>query len=112
MLHALAAQVAVACGRTHARPHAPQLLNVLVVFVSQPLLASPSQSPNPVAQRTTVHAPPAQPALVVLASAQRWPHIPQFAGSMAVFAQYATDPAMHVVTVDAHVVAHAPLAQT
>jgi hypothetical protein len=43
--HALAAQVAVALGSAHARPHAPQLAALVRRSVSQPLPAAPSQSP-------------------------------------------------------------------
>ena len=56
--HAPAAQVVVALGSAHARPHAPQLAALVVRSASQPLAAEPSQSPNPPAQRTTVHAAP------------------------------------------------------
>ena len=38
-------------------------------------------------QRTTVHAPPAQPLAATLARAHTAPHAPQWAGSLAVLAQ-------------------------
>ena len=85
--HAPAVQVDEAFGSTQARAQAPQLVALVWVLVSQPLAAAPSQSPKPVAQRTTVHAPPAQPLAATLARAQVVPQALQLAGSMAVFAQ-------------------------
>jgi hypothetical protein len=43
--HAPAAQAVTAWGSTHARPHPPQCDALVVVSVSQPLAAAPSQSP-------------------------------------------------------------------
>ena len=68
MAQALAAQVAVACGRTQARPQAPQLVTLSVVPLSQPFAGSASQSPKPVAQRTTLHEPTVQPVMAVFGS--------------------------------------------
>jgi len=43
-------QAGVPWGAVHARPQAPQLVRVVVRSDSQPLAASPSQSPKPLAQ--------------------------------------------------------------
>jgi hypothetical protein len=43
-------------GGAQLRPQAPQWLTLLLRFVSQPLAALPSQSPNPATQRKR-HAP-------------------------------------------------------
>ncbi len=51
--HAPEAQAAVALGTLHARPQAPQCALVLVVLVSQPLAALPSQSPKPALHEAT-----------------------------------------------------------
>ena len=51
-----AAHIGVARTVEHRRPHAPQLLTVLV-GTSQPLVGLPSQSAKPVAQLPTRHAP-------------------------------------------------------
>jgi hypothetical protein len=59
-----------------ARLHAPQWVEELAVFTSQPLAALPSQSAKPAAHDATTHRPPAQ-ALVALARAQRVPQAPQ-----------------------------------
>jgi hypothetical protein len=45
MAQAPEAQVAEALGSEHARPHTPQLEALERVSVSQPLAATPSQSP-------------------------------------------------------------------
>jgi hypothetical protein len=103
-----AAQAAEALGRAQARPHAPQLVRVVWVLVSQPLEAEPSQSPKPAAQRTTVHAPAEQPWAEVLARAQTVPQAPQLAGSRAVLAQKAVAPMPQERRGEAQVVPHAP----
>ncbi len=48
--------VAPPIGGEHARPHAAQLLTLVLRLVSQPFAGLPSQSPKPGAQRST-HAP-------------------------------------------------------
>ena len=112
MAQVLAAHIADACGRTHARPQAPQLLTLSVVLLSQPFDGSPSQSPKPVAQRTTLHDPAVQPAVVVCGREQARPHMPQLAGSTAVFAQYAPSVDGHVASDVAQLVAQVPREQT
>jgi hypothetical protein len=57
------------------------------VLASQPLLATPSQSPAPALQRTTAHAPAAHAPADTPGSAHTVPHPPQLLGLLAVFAQ-------------------------
>jgi hypothetical protein len=102
------AQVALALGSTHARPHAPQLASLVWRLVSQPSLAVPLQSPAPALQRTTVHAPEAHPLAATPASAQPVAHPPQFVGSLAVLAQKAVEPIPHVRSGAAQVAPHTP----
>ena len=85
-------QVVVALGRAQAAPQAPQLAALTSRLVSQPFDATPSQSPAPALQRTTVQAPAAQPSAAVPASEQTTPQPPQLEGSFAVFAQKAPAP--------------------
>jgi hypothetical protein len=110
--HAPAAHAAVALGSAQVRPQAPQLAALAVRSVSQPLAASPSQSPEPPVQRTIVHAPDPQPWAATLARAQTVPQAPQFAGSMAVLAQKADEAAPQVVSGAAQVAPQAPPEQT
>jgi hypothetical protein len=110
--HAPTAQVAVALGRAQNRPQDPQLAALVVTSVSQPLLARPSQSPKPAAQRAGVHIPPAQPWAATWASAQTIPHAPQFVGSMAVLAQKAVGAVPQVASGAAQVAPHTPPEQT
>ena len=81
-----ATHVAVAFATAQLRPHAPQFASALVVSVSHPLSARPSQSPRPASQRSTAHAPAEQP-LVACDSAHTVPQPPQLSGSVAVLAQ-------------------------
>jgi hypothetical protein len=76
--HAPPAQVAVALGRAQPRPHMPQWAAVTRVSTSQPLAASPSQSPKPAAHAATPQTPPTQ-AAIALAGAHPRPHAPQWA---------------------------------
>ncbi len=92
MAHALAMHDDVALGRLHATPHAPQLVALDVVSVSQPLAAMPSQLPKCGLHATTAHIPAAQPLIDVLAPLQTVPQAPQLVGSMAVLAQYCEVP--------------------
>jgi hypothetical protein len=108
MAHAPVAQNAAAWGSAQVRPQTPQLAVVALRSVSQPLAATPSQSPKPAAQRTTVHAPAAQPFAATWASAQSWPQLPQFAGSIATLAQNALGAVPQVRSGDAQVVPHTP----
>ena len=67
MVHAprvqrLATQLAPACANWHVLPQAPQFVALLVVFVSQPLAALPSQSAKPLLHAASTHAPARQPA--------------------------------------------------
>ena len=68
-----------------AVPQAPQCEVATRVSVSQPLLALPSQSPNPVAQAATVHTPAAQ-APVALGGAQPRAQAPQWVALVRVSA--------------------------
>ncbi len=61
----------------HALAHAPQWLALLVVLVSQPLVALPSQLPKPAPHDATWHEPEAHVALPLLTLHVR-PHIPQW----------------------------------
>ena len=85
--HAPAAHVEVALGSAQARPQTPQCAGLVWVLVSQPLVATPSQSPKLTAQRTTVQALAAQPLAATLARAQMVPQALQLAGSTVVLAQ-------------------------
>jgi hypothetical protein len=75
-VHVPLAQLSLALGRLHARPHAPQWAAVVARAVSQPLAGLLSQLPKPAVQLATVHAPFAQPSLV-LGRLHARPHIPQ-----------------------------------
>ena len=105
-------QAAVALGSAQARPQTPQFATAVWRFISQPFAAVPSQSPKPTAQRTTVQAPVAQPFAATLARAQVVPQALQLAGSMAVLAQYADDPAPQTRSGEAQVVPQTPPEQT
>lgn len=72
---AAAEQLAPAFANVQALPHEPQLVAVVLRFVSQPFVGSPSQSPNPAAQAGT-HAPAVQ-ATVPWGFTQALPHAPQ-----------------------------------
>jgi hypothetical protein len=52
------AQVAAALAKKQGRPQPPQCVVLVVVLVSQPLTASPSQLPKPVLQVPRRHTPP------------------------------------------------------
>ena len=78
MAHPPDEHAAVAWARLHARPHAPQWASVVLVLVSQPFEATPSQLPKPALQVATAHAPAAQ-AAVALGSEHARPHAPQCA---------------------------------
>jgi hypothetical protein len=112
MAQAPAAQLAVALGSAQARPQAPQCAGLLWVLASQPLLATPSQSPKPTAQRTTVHALAAHPLAATLASAHTVPQPLQLAGSITVLAQYAAGPAPQARSGEPQVVPHTPAEHT
>jgi hypothetical protein len=73
--HADAEQLAPAFANEQALPHAPQLVAVLVRFVSHPFVGSPSQLPQP-AVHVGTHAP-AVHVVVPCALAQAVPQAPQ-----------------------------------
>jgi hypothetical protein len=106
--HAPALQVSVAFGRLHARPHAPQWARAVLVLVSQPLAAIPSQLAKPALQRAMPHAPLVH-APTPLAGAHARLHAPQ----CAAFERVSTQAAPHIMSPGpAHRVAHAPFEQT
>lgn len=74
---------AVAFGTEQAFPHAPQLVTVVWVFVSQPFDEMPSQLPQPATQLGT-HAPVVQ-VVVPWAFVQPFPHAPQLVSVVCVF---------------------------
>ena len=111
-VHAPTRQIAIALGSAQARPHAPQWAGLTVSSASQPLVARPSQSPKPAAQRDGVHIPPAQPCPATLASAQTVPHAPQLVGSMAALAQNAVPAVPQVASGAAQVAPHTPAEHT
>jgi hypothetical protein len=81
--HAPLKHVAVACANVHDLPHAPQLVTVLLRFVSQPFAAFESQSPNP-AVHATWQLPPEQLGAPFDELHTR-PQDPQLFGSVDVF---------------------------
>ncbi len=110
--HVAPAHVAVALARLHAAPHAPQLAVLVARLVSQPLPATPSQSPNEALHRMTVQAPLAHPLADVLGSAQARPHEPQLDGSMDVLAQNCDGAVPHVASGAPQDAVHAPCEHT
>jgi len=82
MVQRPAAQVAAALANWQLLPHTPQLVTVVLVLTSQPLLALPSQLPKPALHAARVHALDAQPA-TPLARVHTVPHAPQLLGSLA-----------------------------
>jgi hypothetical protein len=86
--HAPATQLCVATwASAQARPQPPQCDTSLVVSVSQPLGAAPSQSPALVTQRSTAQVPAVHAFDAAPGSAHTAPHPPQLLGLFAVFAQ-------------------------
>lgn len=77
-LHVEAAHVAVPCALVHFIPHFPQFDGSVATFVSHPVEALPSQSPNPSTQSPTAHAPDLH-APLAFGGAHLDPHAPQFA---------------------------------
>jgi hypothetical protein len=65
-------------------PQLPQLVTLVVKFVSQPLLARPSQSPRPGEQLDTPHTPPTQLGVPPVAE-QTLPQVLQLFTSVFVF---------------------------
>jgi hypothetical protein len=72
------AQVAAALAKKQGRPQPPQCVVLVVVLVSQPLTASPSQLPKPVLHMPRRHTPPVHDT-APLDRVQAWPQPPQFA---------------------------------
>lgn len=68
-----------------ACPQAPQSAAAVLMLVSHPFVAMPSQSPKPAAQVVTRHAPEAQPTTATLGSEQAIPQPPQWELSASVF---------------------------
>ncbi len=62
-MHVLDTHEAAALANEHDTPHVPQFDTLVVVSVSQPFAAMPSQSPRPAAQLVTMHIPPEQPGV-------------------------------------------------
>jgi hypothetical protein len=98
--HVPVAHVAVALGRLHAWPQAPQFVSV-ARSVSQPLTPSLSQFPQPAAQ-VGVHTPERH-AVVPCAFAHAAPHAPQLdvvfscsSQPLASVASQLPQPALHV----------------
>lgn len=89
-------------------PHPPQLLTLLPVLVSQPLLASPSQLPNPTVQSTSSHTPVEQLA-VALARAHCTPQAPQSLVVRRLVSQPSLGLPLQSAQPAAHVGAHWPL---
>ncbi len=100
------------CVPTHARPQAPQFAMSVLRFASQPSDAAALQFAKPVRHPMTTQPPALQPLLDACASAQVVPHEPQFAGSLAVAAQYCAEPVPQVARGDAQVVVQWPLEHT
>jgi hypothetical protein len=75
--HAPAVQVVLPCALRQALPQAPQLVTVVLRFVSHPVDGSASQLPNPVVQVPSVHVPVAQLSLA-FARSQTTLQPPQF----------------------------------
>jgi hypothetical protein len=83
----------------HARPQAPQLLALVIRLTSQPFVATPSQSPNPllhdeIAQLLALHCQLALPPVHTL------PHEPQLLTSFASSTQVRVAP--HPLSGDLH----------
>src|SRR5438094_7416902 len=93
-------------------PHPPQLFALVLMLVSQPFAALPSQLPDPALHAATPHAP-AEHAAVPLAAEHTVPHAPQLLTLLATLVSHPSaplllqslNPALHAATT------HAPLAQ-
>src|SRR5439155_1290992 len=68
---------------THARPQAPQLVALVLRLASQPLVASPSQSPKPALHDSTLQAPPEHTS-TAFCDEHGMPQAPQLAASVSV----------------------------
>ena len=70
-------QVAAALAKKHGRPQPPQCVVLVLVFVSQPFTASPSQLPKPAPHAPRMHTPLVQ-LTAALGRLHPAPHAPQF----------------------------------
>jgi hypothetical protein len=77
MTHTPAEHAAAALGKTHTLPHAPQLLVLVMVLVSQPSAALLLQSAQPALHDPIPHTPPIHAATPLAIGAHIWPHEPQ-----------------------------------
>jgi hypothetical protein len=102
MPHAPDAQVAAPLVALHAAPHAPQCVGEVARLVSQPLPATPSQSPKPALQ-VKPHVPRAQVGVALGRAEHTVPHAPQLVRSVWRFTQR---PA-HIVVGGVHTVVQA-----
>lgn len=84
--HAPAVQVLTAFASAHVRPHAPQLDRLLFTSISQPFVATRSQSRKPGLHPTTPHTPSVQ-LTSALGSAHVRPQPPQCARLVLVSTQ-------------------------
>lgn len=92
----------------HPRPHAPQWNALVFVSVSQPLLITPSQSPNPALHGPTLQTPALQRGMA-FGELHAWPHMPQLVALPVVSTSqpFAAAPSQSAVPVG-----HMPAAQT
>ncbi len=75
------AQVAPALANWQRLPQVPQFMTSVVVAISQPFVALPSQFAKPVVQLARLHTEAMQP-VTAFGSVQAWPQVAQFAGSV------------------------------
>jgi hypothetical protein len=94
IVHWPAVHEEAALAAAQACPHAPQLLTLVLRFVSQPFAAFLSQSPKPAVQMPTWQMP-AEHAGVALATEQTLPQAPQLLTSLLVSAT-SSEPALVV----------------
>jgi hypothetical protein len=80
--HSPAAQLGVPLVLLHTVPHAPQWFVLVLVAVSHPFAALPSQLPNPASQETIAQVPVEQLS-VAFARLQGMPHAPQLARDLS-----------------------------
>jgi hypothetical protein len=103
------AQVAAAFAKLHLSPQPPQLpTSVLLVAVSQPFVATPSQSPNPAAHAPTTQLLAEHASTAVFGRAHEVAQLPQWLTSVVSSAQLPEQ----LVSPAPHVVPHAPAEHT
>jgi hypothetical protein len=71
-------------------PQVPQFATVVFRLVSQPVLASPSQLPNP--ELHAMEHDPSEQLGVPFVALQMVPHVPQFVALVSVFVSHPVDP--------------------